>query len=197
MLDTHARSKVDGLIGRVAEIFIKRGWSPTRVTFVALFVGLAASLTFVLGHVILAVTLLWVSGLFDAVDGSIARKTGATSKRGTFLDIVFDRIVEVGIVISLAIVHPEACLGLLILTCTFFLSITMFLVTGTLVENDGPKSFKYQAGLVERTECFILFSSMMIFGSHIVPIMAIFILMMVVTLVQRFRETLSFLRDNN
>lgn len=196
MLDTHARGTFDGLIGRVARGFIKMGWPPTRVTYLALAVGLAASVTFVFGYEVLAVSFLWLSGLFDAVDGSIARATGTMSKRGTFLDIVFDRIVEIGFVLSLAIVHPEARLGLLVLSCTFFLSITMFLVMGALVENDGPKTFKYQAGLVERTECFILFSLMMLFGAYIIPILLVFILMMIITLVQRFTETLGFLKDN-
>lgn len=194
MLDTHARSNVEGFIEKVADIFIKRGWTPTNVTFLALFIGLFASIIFVLGFVILAVSLLWASGLLDAVDGCIARKTGTVSKRGTFLDIVFDRIVEISVLISLALVYPEALFGLIILASTFFLSITIFLVTGTLVENDGPKSFKYQAGLVERTECFIFFSLMMIFGVYIVPIMVIFIVMMIITLVQRFTETHSFLK---
>lgn len=196
MLDTHARGKVDGLIELVAKNFIKRSWTASSVTYVALVVGLTASVVFILGYEILSVCLLWLSGLLDAVDGCIARETGTTSKRGTFLDIVFDRVVEIGIVISLALVHPEAYLGLLILTCTFLLSMTMFLITGALVENSGPKSFKYQAGLVERTECFILFSLMMIFGAYIVPITVIFIIMMIITLVQRFRETFVFLKDS-
>src|SRR5574339_1223408 len=46
--------------------------------------------------------LLLVSGFFDMVDGSVARATGKTSKKGAFLDSSFDKIAESVIFLGLA-----------------------------------------------------------------------------------------------
>ncbi|TLX93060.1 MAG: CDP-alcohol phosphatidyltransferase family protein, partial [Thaumarchaeota archaeon] len=46
---------------------------------------------------VIAGVLLLVSGFFDIVDGQVARVTGKTSKKGAFLDSIFDKIAEVAI----------------------------------------------------------------------------------------------------
>lgn len=47
--------------------------------------------------------LLLLSGFFDIVDGSVARVTRQTSKKGAFLDSVFDKLAEVAIFGGIAI----------------------------------------------------------------------------------------------
>src|SRR6478735_5552131 len=54
--------------------------------------------SFIIGGV-----LLLVSGFFDIVDGQVARITGKTSKKGAFLDSVFDKIAEVAIFLGILI----------------------------------------------------------------------------------------------
>jgi archaetidylinositol phosphate synthase len=47
--------------------------------------------------------LVLVSGLFDALDGKVARLTGKTSKRGDFLDHVLDRYADVFMIGAVAV----------------------------------------------------------------------------------------------
>ena len=47
--------------------------------------------------------LLLVSGFFDMVDGQVARVTGKTSKKGEYLDSMFDKIAEVAIFLGILI----------------------------------------------------------------------------------------------
>lgn len=47
--------------------------------------------------------LLLVSGFFDVVDGQVARITKKVSKKGGFLDSVFDKIAEVAIFLGLLV----------------------------------------------------------------------------------------------
>lgn len=57
--------------------------------------------------------LLLISGFFDIVDGSVARVTKQTSKKGAFLDSSFDKISEVVIFAGIAFGHladPLWCL---------------------------------------------------------------------------------------
>ena len=54
-----------------------------------------------------------VSGFFDMVDGQVARVTGKASKKGSFLDSMFDKIAEVAVFVGLGtggLVEPEIAL---------------------------------------------------------------------------------------
>lgn len=189
LLDTNARHKVEGVINHIATLFIRLNWKPTHVTILALVLGLLAGVSYYFGFVWLAILLMWSSGTLDAVDGNMARKTGQASKLGTLMDLLFDRIVEIGFILAIALTHSEAVFSLMILACTFIVSMTMFLTTGNLVKNEGKKSFHYQAGLMERTETFIFFTLMFIFENFIIELSYLFAVLVIYTLVQRFIET--------
>jgi phosphatidylglycerophosphate synthase len=163
MLDTGARKKIAFIFDAGARVFETMGFSPLGVTVLALVVGLGASVLYLLSFPAAALISLWVSGYLDAVDGALARRTGRVSPLGSFLDVFFDRIVEAGILLSLGIVHPGSSFPLLCAALSIVLSMTAFLLTGTLVKKESEKSFFYQSGLMERTEGFIMFSLMWLF----------------------------------
>jgi archaetidylinositol phosphate synthase len=65
--------------------------------------------------------LLLISGFFDIIDGSIARATKQTSKKGAFLDSSFDKISEAVIFIGIAagnLANPILCMIALSLSIT-------------------------------------------------------------------------------
>ncbi|GHV77810.1 membrane protein [Spirochaetia bacterium] len=163
MLDTGVRKKTAFIFDAGARVFETMGFSPLSVTVLALLIGLGASVLYLLSFPAAAVITLWVSGYLDAVDGALARRTGRVSPLGSFLDVFFDRIVEAGILLSLGIVHPGSSFPLLCAALSIVLSMTAFLLTGTLVKKESEKSFFYQSGLMERTEGFIIFSLMWLF----------------------------------
>ncbi|MDE1861797.1 MAG: CDP-alcohol phosphatidyltransferase family protein [Thaumarchaeota archaeon] len=69
--------------------------------------------------------LLLISGFFDIVDGQVARVTGKTSKRGAFLDSVFDKIAEVAIFLGILIGnYSPGYLVLLAITMSLLVSYT-------------------------------------------------------------------------
>ncbi|HAS80156.1 MAG TPA: CDP-alcohol phosphatidyltransferase family protein, partial [Fusobacteriaceae bacterium] len=151
MLDTHGRKYVQPLIKVLADIFIKIGLSANQVTIIAFVLGLCVPLSIYLGYPLVGIFFLWVSGLLDAVDGTIARLKGS-NLFGGLMDITFDRIVEIGMILILAIKYPENNLLFLLLTSSIIISMTIFLTVGTLSSKVSEKSFYYQAGLAERTE---------------------------------------------
>lgn len=193
MLDTHARKYVQPAIVSVAKWSLKEGLSPNLVTILAFVVGLASSGLYVIGEPIIAVLVLWFSGFLDAVDGTMARFT-KTSPFGTVMDITFDRIVEVAIILAIAIRNPEATLFLLVLAGSIIFSMTVFLTVGAVSEKAGIKSFYYQAGVAERSEGFILFSAMLLFPRFVVWITLLFILVETFTGIQRFFEARRILQ---
>ncbi|KPV45067.1 CDP-alcohol phosphatidyltransferase family protein [Alicyclobacillus ferrooxydans] len=194
MLDTHARKYVQPVIRRTAREFLKLGLSANQVTWIAFVLGIASAIVVYLGFPVVAVATLWVSGFLDAVDGSMAREQNRMSPWGTVMDVTFDRIVELGIIIALAIRFPRAQLLLLLLTAGIVFSMTVFLTVGALSEKKGMKSFYYQAGLAERTEGFILFSVMVLFPHWLLWSTGLFLFVEVFTGLQRMLEARRVLK---
>ncbi|CBH20907.1 conserved membrane protein of unknown function [Acetoanaerobium sticklandii] len=195
MLDTHGRKYVEPIIESVANAFINRNISANKVTVLAFVLGISSGGWMLLGQPLIATAVLWISGLLDAVDGAIARKTGTSSSWGALMDITFDRIVELSVIISLAVLYPQARLVLIMLTGSIIISMTVFLTVGALSKNTKNKAFYYQAGLAERTEGFIMSSLMMLFSNHIIIITIVYFLAILFTAGQRLKEAYELLRN--
>ncbi|MBU3208741.1 CDP-alcohol phosphatidyltransferase family protein [Clostridium algidicarnis] len=194
MLDTHGRKYVNPLINSVAGFLLNIGFTPNSVTLIAFALGIASSIFIYFDLPLVAICTLWISGFLDAVDGAMARKKGITTAMGTLMDITFDRMVEMGIVLALAIKFPKDILHLLILTMCILISMTLFLTVAALTEKKGMKSFYYQAGFAERTEGFIMFSLMIISPNNLEFITDIFSLAVIITAFQRFLEAKRILK---
>ena len=188
MLDTHARKYVNPIIELGAEFLLKLKLTPNNVSILALLLGVSTSIFLYFDMQISAVTLLWVSGYLDAVDGAMARRSNSSSSFGTLLDIVSDRVVEVSIVLVLGLKFVDVRYNLIVLTVCILMSMTIFLTVGALSEKKGVKSFYYQAGVVERSEGFIFFSLMILIPSYLGIITNIFSILIIITAIQRFLE---------
>ena len=100
------RARVEPYVQRLARPFLP--WNPNSLSVLALGLAAAAAGIAVLVHwttplLFLPVALLvFLSGVFDVLDGAVARQTGRTSRRGDFLDHVFDRYADVLVVLGIA-----------------------------------------------------------------------------------------------
>jgi len=188
MLDTHARKYVNPMINKASKGFLNLKMTPNQVTVLAFIIGITASVGVYFDYNIVACLLLWISGFLDAVDGAMARTSNNSTPWGTLLDITFDRIVEISIIISLALKFNQLVFNYLILTCCIIFSMTIFLTVGALSEKNGIKSFYYQAGIAERTEGFIFFTCMILIPNNTGLITNIFSVLIFVTAIQRMIE---------
>ncbi|WP_246943180.1 CDP-alcohol phosphatidyltransferase family protein [Bacillus pinisoli] len=193
MLDTHGRRYVQPIIGRAAKILLKIGLTPNQVTFISFLIGASSGVFYYFSYPWLAVFVLWLSGFLDAVDGTMARET-ETSPFGTVMDVTFDRLVEISVILGIAFVYPEIQWALLLLSVSIIFSITIFLTVGAVSERQGMKSFYYQAGLAERTEGFIFLTLMMVLPKYVLIITLLFFVIEVFTGCQRFLEAKRILR---
>lgn len=195
MLDTHARKYANRLFSSVAAFLLRLGLTPNQVTALAFVLGMASGAVLYCGHPVIAVALLWLSGLLDAVDGEMARRSGRSSVRGAQMDIISDRLVELSIVWGLALRRPDCLLALLGLVSAILVSMTVFLTTGMLTPKKGKKSFYYQAGLMERTEGFLAFTVMMLFPSALSVLTWIYAGLIGVTILQRLRDANRIMKE--
>lgn len=195
MLDTHARKVFNPIFSKIARLMIYIGLSANQITFIAFVIGILSAVSLYFNRYLLSFLLLWLSGLFDAVDGEVARQTNKKSLIGAQLDIVSDRVVELAFIWAVAFRHMEVLYELLLLVSMILISMTVFLTTGMIAKNNTKKSFYYQSGLMERTEGFIMFSLMIIFSDKIRLIIIIYAILILVTIVQRLVETIKINRE--
>jgi len=195
MLDTHCRKYLDKYFDMTSDCLINLKFKPTQITCIALVTGILASIIYYFDNIFIAIILLWFSGFLDAVDGTMARKANSITKTGTLLDICFDRVVELVFIIMCALKHQDSTFALLCLTSAIVLSMSVFLTSGMLLENKGKKSFHYQAGLMERTEGFIMFTLMMFLNSYMKEIAFIYAGLVLFTAVQRLIEAIRALEE--
>ena len=189
MLDTYGRKYFNPLIDLGAKLFSKLNLKPNHITVLALIFGIISAILIYFDKLILSIIILWISGYLDSVDGAMARMKGESSSWGTLLDVTFDRIVELGMILVLAFKFPKSRLALLFLTMTILISMTIFLTVGALSKNNGVKSFRYQAGVAERSEGFIFFSLMILFSSsYLNTLINLFSFIILITIIQRTLE---------
>ena len=195
MLDMHVRHVVQPIFERLAQACARRGIGPLQVTLGAAALGAVAALALAMGWTALFLLLLWLSGLLDAVDGTLARQVGSASRAGALLDIVCDRLVEVLVIMAFGLRFPDALFALLVLSGAIILSLTVFLTSAAALPATSNKSFHYQAGLAERSEGFLFFSLMALWSAAVEGVAGIFALVVIFTAGQRLRAALLFFRD--
>ncbi len=194
MLDSKARSYVEPIITKTAKGLINLGLNANQVTTIAFLIGTLSGVFIYLNHPVLAIIVLWISGFLDAVDGSMARHT-KTSSYGTVLDVSYDRLVEISVILGLAFLYPDSMWVLLILSVSIIYAMTIFLTVGAVSEKKGIKTFYYQPGLAERTEGFLLFTLMIAFPNYLVALTLLFIGVELFTALQRLREARQILKE--
>ena len=121
------RAKVQPYIARLARPFL--GWDPGTLSLVALLLAVAAGVVALLvrwttPYFFLAVALLvFFAGVFDVVDGEVARATQRASARGDFVDHVYDRYADVAILLGIALsTYANPFLALLALVSLLLVS---------------------------------------------------------------------------
>jgi len=196
MLDTKARKYIQPLLEKTADLLIKLKITANGATIIAFVIGVLSAGLVCLRMLWPAVAVLWLSGLFDAVDGTIARKTGTSSPLGTLLDIVFDRIVEILMLMALVYIEPELALYVAVVLCSIIVSMTIFLTVGAATAKTSEKSFYYQPGLAERSEGFIMISLSVLLVQYRNIVLLVFAGIIFFTAIQRFIEAVKLLIDS-
>jgi phosphatidylglycerophosphate synthase len=188
MIDTRLRSKVQPGFDLLGKGLSATGLTPNAVTVIAFIIGILAGVSTGFGFIIPAVVLLWLSGLLDVLDGTVARLTGKSSKLGAYLDLIFDRLVEGTMILGFYAWIPELVWPILIFYVGAMFNFTTFLVAATLFKNEGKKSMHYDIGILERTETFILFTLMLLLPSMAYWLLMVFNILMILTGILRFRR---------
>ncbi len=193
------------------EKFVKRVYyhkiSANQITVLALIIGALSALSIFLSgilrweieFVISAAILMFISFLFDAIDGALARLENPTIFGG-ILDIFCDRMVEVIIIISLISTDPVSLMwpGIISLG-SMVLCISMFLLLGAVVKEDQldeiEKVIYYRSGLMERSETFLFLFFITIIISLRFLLLWVFAVLVFLTSILRLRDAYILLKS--
>ncbi len=147
------------LLDPVASLFVQAGIHPNALTIAGLLLSILAGLRFWDGHLRSGALLLLLGGIFDMLDGAVARSSGKGSKFGAFLDSTIDRYAEIIPYLGLTwFLRSDALLLLPFLVITGSLMVSY---TRARVEGLGGTC---NVGLLERPERIALFSAGLLLG---------------------------------
>lgn len=87
----------------VAEVFVRLRITPNQISFLALIAGGVCAWLFFLHEFLLGSLALLVSAVFDLIDGSVARKTGAHTNFGAVFDWIVDKYVDAIVLLGIGL----------------------------------------------------------------------------------------------
>ncbi|RPI39652.1 MAG: CDP-alcohol phosphatidyltransferase family protein [Methanoregulaceae archaeon] len=87
----------------VAEVFIRLRITPNQISLLALIAGGVCAWLFFLHEFLLGSLALLVSAIFDLIDGSVARKTGAHTNFGAVFDWIVDKYVDAAVLLGIGL----------------------------------------------------------------------------------------------
>jgi CDP-diacylglycerol--glycerol-3-phosphate 3-phosphatidyltransferase len=127
---------------------------PNVLTFIGLVINIWAAVLFSYGKFVYAGLVVIGAGLFDMVDGRVARSTNRVTRFGGFFDSVLDRYSDLALLMGLLVYYAS-------INRFFYIVLTSIVMTGTVLtsyararaENTIPKC---KVGFLERPERVVL-----------------------------------------
>jgi phosphatidylglycerophosphate synthase len=108
MLKGRLGDRIDGIVRTLFPFFFLRSIDPTLLTVVGALVSTVAAGALAAGYLCSGGVLILAGGLFDLVDGVVARHHGTSSTFGAFLDSTLDRYVDMVLLLGLALHFADA-----------------------------------------------------------------------------------------
>lgn len=177
--------RVDGWLHAWFPFLFHKRVSPNLLTVVGCGVSLLAAAAFAGGHFRGAGLLILAGGVFDLIDGVVARHHGITTRFGGFLDSTLDRLVDMALLVGIA-VHFAASgdAGLVLLAGAALIASVLVSYAQARAELVVPD---FRVGLFERAERVVVLAAGALFG-WLVPALWIVTLGSAVTVAQRFAK---------
>lgn len=104
-ISNDTRSRVKGVFEPIALAMGRAGLTPDALTLIGFAITVVGAILLSQQQWLVGGVVVFVGGVFDMFDGTLARATGKVSKLGAFMDSVFDRwgevVVYIGIVAGL------------------------------------------------------------------------------------------------
>ncbi len=160
----------------------KTGLTPDMLTWAGLVVTIIAAALIALNHLLIAGVLVLVAGLFDILDGALARSTNRTTRFGALLDSTFDRLSEALLFIGLLFLYlnGEHALEILLI---FGVMVGSFLISYIRARSEGL-GIECKTGLFTRAERVIILALGLMLSQVLITLIVLAVFTFI-TVVQR------------
>jgi CDP-diacylglycerol--glycerol-3-phosphate 3-phosphatidyltransferase len=128
--------------------------NPNVLTFLGLVINMVAAGFLAFGHFRTAGFVIIFAGLFDMVDGRVARETNQVTRFGGFFDSVLDRYSDIALLVGLLVYYGTINRSsYVVLTAIVMAASVMISYTRSRAENIVPTC---KVGFLERPERIVL-----------------------------------------
>ena len=151
MIPLSLRLKFRNFLAPLATVLTSSRVNPNTLTIIGLVPAVIAGYVFARGMVRLGGVLLGISGLFDLMDGLVARIANRQTSFGALLDSAFDRFGEIAVFIGLAVLYKD--------TATFYgvlLALGGSLMVSYLRARAEGLGFRCEVGMLQRPERLLI-----------------------------------------
>jgi CDP-diacylglycerol--glycerol-3-phosphate 3-phosphatidyltransferase len=135
-------------------VLVKSRLKPNTLTWLALAISIIAAGTIATNHLIIGGFLVLLSGLFDIMDGALARLTNQATRYGALLDSTFDRISDAVVLLGLLVLYLISG-GTIEMVLIFLALVGSFLTSYVRARAEGI-GINCSVGLFTRTERVII-----------------------------------------
>ncbi|HYP41419.1 MAG TPA: CDP-alcohol phosphatidyltransferase family protein [Chloroflexia bacterium] len=176
-----------GIARRAAQIFVRTPITPNMLTLFGLVLNMAVAALLATGHLVAGGVMIIVAGLFDMLDGALARITNRASAFGAFLDSVVDRYSEAVVLLGLLLYYYQQ-LSIQRLTEVVLIYAILFgsvMISYTRARAEGL-NIKNEVGLMARPERIILLAVGLLFNTVLlIPVLWVLAIGTQITAIQR------------
>jgi CDP-diacylglycerol---glycerol-3-phosphate 3-phosphatidyltransferase len=135
---------------------------PDTLTVIGWTLALGAAALFGAGHPRVAGAVMLLGGLFDALDGAVARESNRMTSFGAFLDSTLDRLSESAVFVGLVFFYAGA--GRPLEAALAGLAMTFSLLTSYARARAEGLGIPCEVGLLERAGRVVILSAFSILG---------------------------------
>jgi len=175
--------RIDGWLKLGLPFLFARPVNPNALTVIGACVSLVAAYRLSVGAFVSGGVLILAGGVFDLVDGVVARHHGSATRFGAFLDSTLDRVVDMALLLGVTVYFARQGEVGLVLLAGYVLSVSVLVSYAQAKAEQVVPGFK--VGLFERGERIVVLAAGALSGL-LVPALWLVALGSSVTVVQRF-----------
>jgi CDP-diacylglycerol--glycerol-3-phosphate 3-phosphatidyltransferase len=173
-------------LNAIVRVFVWSGITPNILTFVGFVINLVAAYLFAYGYFRWAACVIVFAGLFDMLDGRVARVSNRVTPFGGFLDSVLDRYSDLSLLIGLLVYYGRINrFWYVALVAVGMIGSVMVSYTRARAENLIPSC---KVGFLERPERVVLFIIGALFD-RMAPVLWIIAVLSNLTVIHRVIHT--------
>jgi len=168
------RKKFKKVLISLSSFFLKAGLTPNSITLLGLLGNIVAALFISKGKFLMGGIIASIAGTFDAIDGTMARLSGESSKFGCLLDSLIDRYSEMTLLLGILVYFSSKnnSTGIILV----YLALCGSFLVSYIRARAGGLGVEVKKGILTRVERLIILILSLFFNQPLIGVLIIALL---------------------